>query len=149
MNLSANVKVTQVMGYYAAAQTARKSDIVDMANFDGCMFIFEFGTLLNTATIKAFIKGDAANATGAMAELTGQSTVTVNATTAGYAKSCIVVDIYQPDPVLHRYLEANLTLGVANTEICGVTAIQYQGRVKPTTNDVSVLLSTLLQSPGE
>lgn len=149
MNLSTRVKVTQVGGYYAAAQTARKGDIIDNAGFEGCLFIFELGTILNTGTIKAFIKGDAANSTSAMTEILGQSTYTVTATTAAYAKSCIVVDIYRADPVLHRYLEPNITLGVANTEICGITAIQYSGRVHPDTNDVTVLLSTFLNSPVE
>lgn len=149
MNLSKNVKVTQALGYYAAAQTTRKADIIDMANYDGVMFIFEFGTIISGGTILANVKGDAVNSTSAMAALLTTTAYTVTATTGAYAKSCIVVDIFQPDPVLHRYIEASLELGTQSTEICGITAIQYKGRVHPDTNSVTVLKSTFLQSPAE
>lgn len=149
MNLLKNVKVTQVLGYYAAAQTTRKADIIDMAGFDGVMFIFEFGTILETGTILGAVYGDAANSTSNMAALVGTSAYTVTATTAAYAKSCIVVDVYQPDPVLHRYLEAQIQLGTANAVILGITAIQYTGRVHPDTQSTSVLKSTQLISPAE
>lgn len=149
MNLSKNVKVTQVLGYYAAGTTTRKADIIDMANYDGCMFIYELGTILENGTIDAFVSGDAANSTGAMTRLLTTTAVTVTATQATYAKSCIVVDVFQPDPVLHRYLEAQITPAVANAVILGITAIQYSGRVHPDTNPASTLKSTFLQSPAE
>lgn len=149
MNLLENVKITQVLGYFAAAQTTRKADIIDMAGYEGCLFLFHLGTILNTGTIKAVVYGDAANSTSAMAELTGTTAYTVTATTAAYAKSVIAVDVYQPDPVLHRYLEAQLQLGAANTEILGITAIQYNGKLHPDTNGVTVLKATQLVSPAE
>lgn len=149
MNLSANVKVTQILGYYAAGTTARKASIVDMSDYDGCMFIYEFGTLLNTGTLDCFVSGDAANSTNNMARLLTTTAFTVGATQAAYTQSAIVVDIYQPDPVLHRYLEAQVVPAVANAVITGITAIQYSGRIRPTANDVSILKTTLLQSPGE
>ena len=149
MNLSAGVKVTQVLGYYAAGTTARKADIIDMANFDGCMFVYEFGTLLNTGTLDCLVSGDSANSTSNMTRLLTTTAFTVGTTEAAYAKSCIVVDVYQPDPVLHRYLEAQVVPAVANAVILGITAIQYQGRVKPITAPATTLKTTFLQSPGE
>jgi hypothetical protein len=149
MNLSKNVKVTQVLGYYAAGTTARKADIIDMQDYDGCMFIYELGTLLDTGTLDCFVSGDAVNNTAAMSRLLTTTAFTCTAVEAAYAKSCIVVDVFQPDPVLHRYLEATVTPAVANAVILGITAIQYNGRVHPDTNPATTLKSTFLQSPAE
>lgn len=146
MNLSKAVKVDQILGYYAAAQTTRKADILDMAGYEGCMFIFEFGTLLETGTIACDINGNSANSTGGT-KLAGGATHTVTATTAALAKSAIVVDIYQPDPVSYRYLEAMISLGVANTLITGITAIRYNGRVKPELT-TGLLASSFAASPA-
>jgi len=149
MNLSKNVKVTQVLGYTAAGQTAKKADIIDTANYEGCMFIYELGTIIENGTLDCFVSGDAANNTAAMTRLTTTTAHTVTAANAALTKSCIVVDIFQPDPVLHRYLEATITPAVANAVILGITAIQYNGRVHPDTQPASTLKSTFLQSPGE
>lgn len=146
MSLSKNVKVTPILGYYAAAQTTRKSDVLDMAGYEGCMFIFCFGTILNTGTIACDINGNSVNSTGGT-KLSGGATHIVNTTTAALAKSAVVVDIYQPDPASYRYLEAMITLGVANTEILGVTAVQYNGKVKPELT-TQLLASSFAASPA-
>ena len=150
MNLLKNVKVTPILGYFAAAQTTRKATIIDMANFEGCLFLFSFGTIINTGTLSGLVYGDAANSTSAMAVLLGQTAYTVTATTGGYTQSCIMVDVFRPDPILHRYLEAQIQIGGSqNAEILGITAIQYGGRLHPDANGVYVLKSTQLVSPGE
>lgn len=146
MNLLKNVKVDQILGYYAAGTTKRTSDIIDMANYDGVMFVFELGTTLDTGTVKTFVEGNSANSTSGMAELAGCPTVTITSATAA-TKSAIVVDVYRPDPTNHRYLQANITPAVANAVILGITAIRYQGRVKPDAN-AGLLAATQLVSPA-
>jgi len=130
MNLSKHVKVTQLLGYFAAGQTTRKGAVLDMAGYEGCMFIFSFGTILNTGTIACDINGNTTNATGGT-KLAGGATHTVTTTTAALTESAIVVDLYQPDPATSRYVEPMITLGVANTLILGIVAIQYNGKKKP------------------
>jgi hypothetical protein len=149
MNLLKNVTISQILGYFAAAETTRKADIIDMAGYEGVLFIFELGTIISGGTIKATVYGDAANSTSAMAELVGTAAYAVTAITAAYAKSVIAVDIYQPDPALHRYLEAQIQIGAQNAEICGITAIQYKGKLHPDVNGVTVLKATQLVSPAE
>ena len=147
MNLSKNVKITPVLGYYAAAQTTRKATtIIDMAGFEGCLFMFNFGTILETAAISALVYGDAANSTSAMVQLLGQTAYTVTATSATYNPSCILVDVFQPDPVLHRYLEAQIQIATANVLILGIVAIQYTGKIHPDMNPATVLKNTFLRS---
>lgn len=145
MNLLKNVKVDQILGYYAAGTTKRTSDIIDMANYDGVMFICEMGTLLETGTIDCFVEQNTANATSGMARLATTTVHTVTAADALLTKSAIVVDVFQPQ---ERYLQANITPAVANAVILGITAIRYSGRVKPDANS-GLLKSTQLISPAE
>jgi len=144
MNLLTNVKVDQVLGYYAAGTTVEKSAIVDMAGYEGCMFIFELGTILDTGVITCNVNGNTINATGG-ANL-GSAVATVTATTAALTQSAIVVDIFQPQPTTSRYLEAAITPSVANAVILGITAIRYQGKYKPELT-TGLLASTQLVSP--
>lgn len=148
MNLSKNVKVTQVLGYYAAGVTARKADIIDMANYDGVMFIYEFGTLIEAGTLDCYVGGGDTNDTADMTRLATTTAHTVTAANALLAKSCVVVDIFQPDPVLHRYLEAVSDPSDQNAVILGITAIQYNGRYHPDTAGTGTLKTTFLQSPA-
>lgn len=145
MNLLTNVKVDQVLGYFAAGQTVRKSAIVDMAGYEGCMFIYEFGAILNTGVITCDINGNSANATGGTKLGTG-AVATVTVTTAALTSSAIVVDIFQPEPTTSRYLEAMITPTIANAEITGITAIRYQGKYKPEVT-TGLLASKQLVSP--
>jgi hypothetical protein len=146
MNLSKEVKVTQVMGYYAAGQTVRKAPVIlDNAGYEGCMFVFSFGTLLNTGVIACDINGNTANATGGT-KLAGGASATVTPTTAALTSSAIVVDLYQPDSTVSRYLEAMITPTVANTEILGVVAIQYNGKSKPEVTSQLLAASVAINS---
>lgn len=141
MNLSKNTKVTQVLGYYAAAQTERDSSIIDMSGYDGVMFIALFGTLLNTGTIVLSAEQNTANSASGMATLAGATTYTCGSSDSN---KCLVLDVYRPK---ERYVRANLTLGVANTEIAGIVAIQYCGaKMVATTGALNV--DTLI-SPAE
>ena len=146
MNLITNVKVDQILGYFAAGQAAKKADIVDMAGYEGCMFIFEFGTILNNGTLACAVNGNTVDATGG-ALLDGAVTATVTAITAALTQSAIVVDVYQPRPDTSRYLEAMVTPAVANAVLLGITAIRYNGKLKPELTD-GLLASGLAVSPA-
>lgn len=143
MNLSANVKVDQVLGYYAAGQTKRTSDIIDMAGYEGCLFIAELGTVLENGTIDVFVEQNSSNTTVGMARLATTTVHTVTAADAALAKSCIIVDVYKPK---EQFLQCNITPATQNAVILGITAIRYETRSAPKT---SGLKYTLLVSPDE
>ena len=131
MNLLKNVQVDAVLGYYAAGTTTRKATtIIDMAGYEGCMFIYNFGTILDTGTLACSVTGNTTEATGGT-PLAATVTATVNATTAALPQSAIVVDVTNPEPSTSRYLEAIVTPAVANAVILGITAIRYTGKLKP------------------
>lgn len=145
MNLLQRVKIDQVLGYYAAGTTKRTSDIVDMANYDGVMFIAELGTIIENGTLDVFVDQNSANSTSGMARLATTTVHAVTAANAALAKSAIVVDVYKPQ---ERYLQCNITPATQNAVILGITAIRYSGRVKPDANS-DLLKATQLISPDE
>lgn len=147
MNLSNEVRVDRVLGYFAAGTTARKAAIIDMAGYEGCMFIFDFGTIVEAGTIACDINGDDVNNTAGMTKLAGGADVTVTAAMAALTQSAVVVDIYQPEPSLHRYLEAVVTPAAQNAVITGITAIRYNGKVKPEVT-TGLLAKSFAQSPA-
>ncbi len=141
-NLLSNIKVTRCTGYVVAGTTNQKGAIVDMAGFDGCLFIAQLGTMLNTGTIELAIGQAATNSSGAMVESKATSG---EITSDGTDNVFLAVDVYRPRM---RYLEPHLKLGAANSLVESVFAIQYKGRKMATTQADAVLAAKTFQSPG-
>ncbi len=146
-NLSDSVKIDQVLGYYAAGTTKRTSDILDMAGYEGVVFVAGLGTIIEAGTIDVYPEQNVSNSTVGMAELAGTAVYTVTAGAAALTKSAIVVDVYKP---LERYLQCNITPAGQNAVVLGIVAIRYGAAVKP---DVFATLDPLkltqLLSPAE
>lgn len=145
MNLSKNVAIDQVLGYYAAGQTKRTSDIIDMQGWEGVVFIAGLGTLLEGGTLDVFVDQNTANSTSGMARLATTTAHTVTAANALLAKSAIIVEVHKPQ---ERYLQCNITPATQNAVILGIVAIRYNGKLAPQTNS-GLLKQTLLISPAE
>lgn len=140
-----NAKIDQALGYYAAGQTKRVSDIIDMDGYDGVMFVAGLGTVLENGTVDVYVEQNDANSTSGMARLATTTAYTMTAGDATVAKSAILVDVYKPQ---ERYLQCNVTPAVANAVVLGVVAIRYKSHLCPATNG-DVLQSTRLVSPAE
>lgn len=145
MNLSKNVQVDQVLGYFAAGTTKRTSTILDMAGYDGVMFVASLGTLIDAGTVDVFVEQNTVNSTSGMARLAGQAAYTVTAANASLTQSAIVVDVYRP---VEQFVQCNITPAAQNAVVLGIVAIRYSGRVKPTLN-AALLKQTVLPSPAE
>jgi hypothetical protein len=144
--LSETIAVDRVLSYFAAGTTKRTSTILDMAGFDGVVFIADFSTLIDTGVIDAYAEQHTLNQTSGMTRVLGQTTHTVTTAQAAMTASCIVVEIHRPQ---ERYIQFNVTPSVQNAVITGVTAIRYKGRKLPVTQSTNTLKSTVLASPGE
>lgn len=141
-----NVKIDQALGYYAAGQSKRTSDILDMSGYDGVVFVAGLGTIIEAGTVDVFVEQNTANSTSGMARLATTTAHTVTAANALLAKSCIVVDVYRPQ---ERYVQCNITPATQNAVILGIVAIRYKGSVAPITQPSNVLKSTQLAGPAE
>lgn len=142
-NLLGKVKIDQVLGYYAAAQSKRTSDIVDMSGWEGCIFVAGLGTIIENGTLDVAVEQNTLNSTGGMAAVAGTAAHTVTAANALLAKSCIVVDIYKPR---ERYLQCYITPAAQNAVILGIVAIRYNGTAPDVTGAIK---ATILASPAE
>lgn len=143
LNLSRGVKITRVMNSQAAATTDVNSSTIDMANWEGVVFIAAVGAL--TATQVTQIKaqqGQLADASD-MADLAGSNT---GPFADADGNKMLVLDLYQPQ---ERYVRCVVDRGTANAVVDGVIAIQYGSRKAPTTHDTSVKATKFLQSPAE
>ena len=138
MNLSNGVKISQVAAASAAGTTAVNSEVVDMAGYEGVMFV----TAIATANAGNHIKlqqGDEADGSDA-ADLEGSKQV---ATANGQT---VWIDIYRPTK---RYVRAVAARGVS-TALGEIYAFQYEGRKQPASNNVTdEIIGELLVSPEE
>ena len=146
-NLTKNVKVTRVLtSQVAGTSDTLSTSIIDMAGFEGVMFVAELGDVTNTAVLTLQAQQNTANSTSGMATLSGTSAQAAYDTTSGDNK-VLILDIYRP---LERYLRAQLVRATANLVIDSVLAIQYGSRVAPTTHDSTTVKSSVaLASPDE
>lgn len=141
-----NARIDQVLGYFAAGTTKRTSAILDMAGYDGVLFVAGLGTIIEAGTVDVFVEQNVANSGTGMARLATTTAHTVTAAQAALTQSCIAVDVYRP---AERYLQCNITPAAQNAVILGIVAIRYKGRVSPEVQSTNVLKSTQLVSPAE
>lgn len=139
------VKVDYILGYYAAGTTKRTSTIIDMAGYDGVLFLALLGTIIEAGTIDVAVEQNTANSTSGMARVATTSAHTVTAANAALTQSVIAVDVFRPQ---ERYLQAFITPASQNAVILGIVAIRYHGRVQPDAN-ADLLTSFILASPEE
>lgn len=145
MNLSAKSKITR----HNNAVAAGTSDItptngIDMANFEGCLFMVPFGTITASAvtSIKVQQSSDDGDA-DAYADLLGTG-VTVE---DDDDNQIFWIDVYRPR---ERYLKLIVDRATQNAVVDGIIAIQYGPKKLPTTHDsTTVGGGELHASPAE
>lgn len=131
------VKITRVSNAAAAAQTAINSSVLDMAGFDGVMFVALLGDSSSGSVITLTANENTANSTSApMPTTSGISATYTDPDGASADNNVLVVDVQRPS---ERYVFANLTRTTANCAVDGIIAIQYQSHSKPTAQSAGVL----------
>ncbi|MGC9260912.1 MAG: hypothetical protein ACP5I8_12685 [Phycisphaerae bacterium] len=132
------INIIRVASGAAAGVGTTYSAIVDMADYDGVVFVASLNTLLATSVVALQLQESATNTTGGMANVGSPATYT--APTGGTAAGTLVVDTDQP---LLQYVRAQLSIATADSTVDAIWAIQYRGRIDPTTLDPTVLASLI------
>lgn len=140
MNLSKNVKITVISAAAAAGTTEVDSSIIDMAGFDGVVFVAVTGALTINSVITLTAQENTANSTSGMAAITGGATPAYTAL-GTETLNTFIVDIFRP---IQRYLRVALTRTAANTVVNSIIAIQYHGTKLPPALDATVLASAFI-----
>jgi len=135
MQLSKATKVTRVLNATAVGTTTVTGTAIDTSDYDGVVFIAQFGTITDgTPALKAQ-GGAQANGSDA-ADLAG--TACTPALTDD--NKAVVLDLYRPT---QRYITPAIVRGGATGAVIdSVIAIQYGPRCKPTTNDATTVAVT-------
>lgn len=147
MNLLKNVSVREIGAPVAAGSTIdNNSDIVDMANYEGVMFLVPITDSVDTGVAALTVEQNTANSASGMAALSGAVATATSGADDDLNGKLLVVDVYRPR---ERYLQAVRTSATANIAYGNVIAILYKGRVKPTTDDTSIAHAVQAISPAE
>jgi len=147
MSLLKNVKIQEVCAPVAAASnTDQNSDRLDMANWDGCIFIGVITDSAATGVATLTIEQNTADSDTGMAALSGATATKTCTVNDDINNTLLIVDIYRPQ---ERYIQCVETSATANIAFGNMIAIQYKGRKMPITQPTSVSASTLVVSPAE
>lgn len=124
--LSKCIKGTMVLAPLAASSSNGNSASVDMANYEGAMFVLNVGTA-GAGAIAGFYAEGGASTTG-FAALAGSTAL---ASTGGADDGFLYIDVFRPR---HRYLRTGFTRSTTtDIELGGVMCYQYGPRTLPTT----------------
>ena len=122
--LSDDVKITRVIDALADGQGTTTSSNVDMAGYDGVVFVCLIGDVTATGTVTM-------TATQAATDTTGDALSGMSAAADSDDDDLLLaIDIQKP---ADRYLGVSLVRAVANSVVGGVIALQYKARSLPVT----------------
>ncbi len=141
-NMLKDCVVTRVSNDAVAATTTVTSSVLDMAGFDGVMFIALVGDVTSTSVITLTAKENTANSTSSPTptSVSGGATGAFTADATSADNGVFIVDVIRPSK---RYVYCTLARGTANAVVDGILAIQYRAKNKPVTQPASVLASAL------
>jgi len=147
MNFLKNMKIQEVLAPVAAGSSIdSNSDILDMANWDGVIFVVPVTDSVDTGVATLTIEQNTANSDTGMAALSGATATATSAANDDLNNTLLIVDVYRPR---ERYVQGVVTSATANIAYGNMVAIQYQGRAAPVTQPASVQASTQVISPAE
>jgi uncharacterized membrane protein len=135
--LTQNVLIAMVHAPVSATNTLdNNSTILDMAGWDGVVFIQPITDSATGGIATLVAQGSTTNADTYMATLTGASAAATSLTPGDDLNGLLlIVDVYKP---LKRYIQGTITISAANIAYGNMIAIQYHGKLAPITDDATV-----------
>lgn len=135
--LSNHVKLTKVADHTAAGTTAVNSTGIDMAGYEGVLFITSFGTAATDNTVNA-AQGDTLGGT--------YDDLAATSVASGTSDEDVWVDVYRPRD---RFVRLEAARGTSST-LESIWAIQYGARKQPQDNTISgTIIGEAHVSPAE
>jgi hypothetical protein len=141
LSLLKDVKIDTIGALIASANNTdlMSTTIVDMAGYDGCLFIAEIAVTVNTAVCTINVLGNALNSAVGMVALTGATATVTDAGGAQWNNTLLIIDVFRP---LLRYLELERVTSVAVATYGPAIAIRYKGKRLPITQTATVVGSS-------
>lgn len=140
-NLLPNVEFVVVEPASAAGQTELTTDVIDMANWTGVVFVASLGDVTN-GSVLGLVADHSDQSNSGFVALAGALSHTADATDAD--NKLMILDVAYPEK---RYVRARLTRTTANAAVNGIIAIKYRGARTPIEQGATVLASAVLANP--
>lgn len=121
-----------------ASDTDSNSSRLDMAGWDGVVFVTTITDCLKTGVGALTVEGNTTNADGGMAAISGAVATATSAANDDLNGQLLIVDVYRPQK---RYVQGVRTSATANVAFGEILAIRYRGRKAPVTQGATVAAS--------
>lgn len=126
----------------AAGTSAVNSDRVDTAGYEGVRFICGFGAIVSGAVTSVKARQNTADSDTGMADLEGSSQSVADTDD----NKIVIVDIRRPR---ERYVQLSISRATQNATVDFLVVELYGPRVKPVTQDTTVIGAEVFNSPAE
>jgi len=147
MNLIKQMEIAEVgLPVAAADDTDSNSDRLDMAGWDGVVFICPITDSANTGVATLTVEQNIIDSDTGMAALAGAVATATDAGGDDLNDQLLIVEVHKPR---ERYVQAVRTSATANIAFGNLIAIRYTGRKSPITAHSTVLQQSLAVSPAE
>lgn len=130
-----DIKVVRVSNAVAAGTTAVNGTAVDMTGYEGVIFLVHLGAIVSGAATSLKAQQGAVSDGSDAADLAG-----TNITIADTDDNKIVaLELYRPTG---QYVRPVVSRATQNATVDSITAILYNGRVKPAVIDATLLATS-------
>lgn len=147
LNFIKNFEISEVLApISASSSTDSNSDILDMAGWEGVVFIVPITDSVATGVATITAQQNTANSDTGMAALSGASATATCTTNDDLNNQLLVLEVHKPR---ERYVQIAVTSGTADIAFGNGIAIRYRNRKQPITDAATVLDSTIVRSPAE
>lgn len=145
--LSKDVDIREVGAPVAAANdTDDNSDRIDMAGYEGVVFICPITDSVATGVATLTIEQNTADSDTGMAALSGAVATATSAENDDLNGELLYVDVYRPR---ERYVQAVRTSATANIAFGNVIAILYGAKKMPLSDHSTIADGATVSSPAE
>lgn len=145
--LYGNIEIREVGAPVAnASNTDSNSDRIDMAGYEGVIFIATVTDSAATGVATLKVEQNTSDSDSGMAALAGATAAKTCAINDDINDANLIVEVYRPR---ERYVQAVRTSATANIAFGSVIAVLYGKRKMPVTEHATVLTSASVTSPAE
>lgn len=120
----------------AANSTDANSSRLDMAGWDGVVFLTTITDSVATGVATLKVEASLTNADGGMAAVTGATATATCAVNDDLNGKLLIVDVFRPQ---RRYVQGVRTSATANIAFGECVAVRYRGRKSPVSQNAATV----------
>lgn len=147
MNLGKQIEVREVSAPISAANnTDSNSDRIDMAGYEGVMFITPITDSVDTGVATITAEQNTSDSDSGMAALSGATATATSAANDDLNGTLLVLDVFRPT---ERYVQVAITSATANIAFGNTIALLYGKKKLPVAKHSTVQQQTVVVGPDE